>query len=212
MCIPLSPYQSCGTVWGKDFLSQHLLSGIAIILSIGARPPLPVSQPEPTIITGIMMASNASSQMSCQNCSTSITPLWRRDEYGSVLCNACGLFLKLHGRPRPISLKTDVIKSRNRVKTMRPDGSGKKKVRTTGATGCPVAQWRWRIGNNRSITTSATLASHKVLIQTNRLQLPHITIKLLGGSPQTHTQTARPTPPSRAPARRQCTTILYNPL
>jgi len=34
-----------------------------------------------------------------------------------VLCNACGLFLKLHGRPRPISLKTDVIKSRNRVKT-----------------------------------------------------------------------------------------------
>lgn len=36
---------------------------------------------------------------------------------GSVLCNACGLFLKLHGRARPISLKTDVIKSRNRVKT-----------------------------------------------------------------------------------------------
>jgi GATA-binding protein, other eukaryote len=36
---------------------------------------------------------------------------------GSVLCNACGLFLKLHGRPRPISLKTDVIKSRNRVKS-----------------------------------------------------------------------------------------------
>jgi len=47
---------------------------------------------------------------------------------GQVLCNACGLFLKLHGRPRPISLKTDVIKSRNRVKTsMRPDM--KKKVR-----------------------------------------------------------------------------------
>lgn len=72
-------------------------------------------------------------QPTCQNCSTSTTPLWRRDEMGSVLCNACGLFLKLHGRPRPISLKTDVIKSRNRVKTMRPE-LGMKKKNPTVAT------------------------------------------------------------------------------
>jgi hypothetical protein len=74
------------------------------------------------------MASTDSSQPTCQNCTTSTTPLWRRDEIGSVLCNACGLFLKLHGRARPISLKTDVIKSRNRVKTSGQGQSQKKKA------------------------------------------------------------------------------------
>ncbi|KAH8656165.1 hypothetical protein BGZ60DRAFT_532481 [Tricladium varicosporioides] len=75
------------------------------------------------------MANNdrETSQPTCQNCTTSTTPLWRRDEIGSVLCNACGLFLKLHGRPRPISLKTDVIKSRNRVKSSGSAQGQKKK-------------------------------------------------------------------------------------
>lgn len=50
----------------------------------------------------------------CKNCLTTNTPLWRRDDNGSILCNACGLFLKLHGKSRPISLKTDIIKPRNR--------------------------------------------------------------------------------------------------
>ncbi|KAF9163947.1 hypothetical protein BGX21_000833 [Mortierella sp. AD011] len=50
----------------------------------------------------------------CSNCETRTTPLWRRDEEGNSLCNACGLFLKLHGRVRPRSLKTDVIRKRNR--------------------------------------------------------------------------------------------------
>ncbi|KAI9830937.1 MAG: hypothetical protein M1819_005320 [Sarea resinae] len=73
----------------------------------------------------------------CQNCTTSTTPLWRRDEIGSVLCNACGLFLKLHGRPRPISLKTDVIKSRNRVKS---SGQGAKKKSLFDASGIAASR------------------------------------------------------------------------
>lgn len=53
--------------------------------------------------------------LQCSNCNTTTTPLWRRSPEGESLCNACGLFLKLHGVVRPLSLKTDVIKKRNRA-------------------------------------------------------------------------------------------------
>ncbi|PMD60260.1 uncharacterized protein K444DRAFT_663412 [Hyaloscypha bicolor E] len=52
--------------------------------------------------------------MTCTNCATQKTPLWRRNPEGHSLCNACGLFLKLHGVVRPLAMKTDVIKKRNR--------------------------------------------------------------------------------------------------
>ena len=59
-------------------------------------------------------SANANTPTTCTNCFTQTTPLWRRNPEGQPLCNACGLFLKLHGVVRPLSLKTDVIKKRNR--------------------------------------------------------------------------------------------------
>lgn len=53
-------------------------------------------------------------KLQCENCKTVNTPLWRRDDNQNPLCNACGLFYKLHGTNRPLKLKTDVIKRRNR--------------------------------------------------------------------------------------------------
>ncbi|KAG1150626.1 hypothetical protein G6F37_000676 [Rhizopus arrhizus] len=41
----------------------------------------------------------------CSNCSTTTTPLWRRSAEDELLCNACGLYLKLHNTPRPKHLK-----------------------------------------------------------------------------------------------------------
>ena len=33
---------------------------------------------------------------SCSNCKTTQTTLWRRNQNGEPVCNACGLYYKLH--------------------------------------------------------------------------------------------------------------------
>ena len=81
----------------KNVMPKPLYSPIPSSLSQSSTHPTPVVQ-------------------SCDNCKTSNTPLWRKNkETGEVLCNACGLFFKLHGTVRPLSLKTVVIRKRNRI-------------------------------------------------------------------------------------------------
>jgi len=68
----------------------------------------------------------------CSNCGTMTTPLWRRDEEGQTLCNACGLYFKLHHEKRPLSMKTDVIKKRQRYENgQNPNRRASKKQRST---------------------------------------------------------------------------------
>ncbi|CCH61045.1 hypothetical protein TBLA_0D05530 [Henningerozyma blattae CBS 6284] len=107
---PISSSRSIHSIIDKK--TQHKMNTITIVSSN-------TTSAEHTQANGTSNASLPNSQTAsqspiCKNCFTTNTPLWRRDENGSILCNACGLFLKLHGKPRPISLKTDVIKSRNR--------------------------------------------------------------------------------------------------
>ncbi|KAI5171902.1 hypothetical protein NEFER03_1167 [Nematocida sp. LUAm3] len=52
----------------------------------------------------------------CTNCGTTSTPSWRRSTNNKMLlCNACGLYQKLHGSDRPFSVtpdgKTKAVKS-----------------------------------------------------------------------------------------------------
>ncbi|PPQ75142.1 hypothetical protein CVT26_012083 [Gymnopilus dilepis] len=50
----------------------------------------------------------------CHNCGVSQTPVWRRDPEGMKLCNACGLFLKIHKSARPVAMNSAQMRSKRR--------------------------------------------------------------------------------------------------
>ncbi|KAJ5337700.1 hypothetical protein N7452_004428 [Penicillium brevicompactum] len=91
--------------------------GTASIQSSWGRPsvqePEPVPKEEPAAKPPSVDGNNT--LVACQNCSTTVTPLWRRDEQGHPICNACGLYYKLHGCYRPTNMKKSIIKRRKRV-------------------------------------------------------------------------------------------------
>ena len=62
--------------------------------SIAILPPAPATS----------SLASAASATACNNCGTTVTPLWRRDQDGKSICNACGLYLKTRHVPRPSNL------------------------------------------------------------------------------------------------------------
>ncbi|KAF9952056.1 putative electron transfer flavoprotein subunit [Mortierella alpina] len=57
---------------------------------------------------------NGGSMIECANCGQTQTPLWRKDAKGQSICNACGLYARLHHRDRPVTMRKTKIARRKR--------------------------------------------------------------------------------------------------
>jgi uncharacterized Zn finger protein (UPF0148 family) len=67
--------------------------------------PSPIEQSE---------ATSVESGQECANCHQTQTPLWRKNDRGEPVCNACGLYAKLHHRDRPAEMRKTTIQRRRR--------------------------------------------------------------------------------------------------
>ncbi|KAM6906341.1 transcription factor GATA-4 isoform 2-T2 [Lycodopsis pacificus] len=81
--------------------------------------------------------------LSCTNCHTTTTTLWRRNAEGEPVCNACGLYMKLHGVPRPLAMKKEGIQTRKRKpknfnKSQAGELQNHMRLGTPGSDGTPV--------------------------------------------------------------------------
>lgn len=103
----------------------------------------------------------------CTNCQATTTPLWRRDAAGKTICNACGLYYKLHHVHRPATMMRTVIKRRKRC----PSSIDKKRV--TKSPSPSANRWSSTSPPNRKLsfddsncsTTSSSSTSSSEIIE-----------------------------------------------
>ncbi|XP_068249722.1 GATA-binding factor 5-B-like isoform X1 [Palaemon carinicauda] len=107
--------------------------------------PTPASTPQPPRRSG----------MTCSNCQTTNTTLWRRNNNGEPVCNACGLYYKLHGVSRPLTMKKEgPIQTRKRKPKSSSSSSSSSSQQQQSSSSS-------RYSSSSSIPGASTLKTHQ---------------------------------------------------